>query len=177
MNLPGVKRVDNQLTITGESLLKFSDGWVTLKVKSVLMYHRNVSAIGTQVTTENGTVILRGEAASEAQRDLTSEYAMDVEGVMDVRNEMTIAETPDELDRTEADVIDDASITAQVKTSLKAHESTSAAKTEIHTTKGVVTVECVAKNAAEKALVSKLVNDINGVTKVINNMTLPVAAK
>jgi osmotically-inducible protein OsmY len=32
----------------------------------------------------------------------------------------------------------------------------------------------IAKNDAEKSLVTKLVTDINGVTSVINNMTIAV---
>jgi hypothetical protein len=48
----------------------------------------------------------------------------------------------------------------------------------VETTDGVVTLSGIAKNAAEKSLVTKLVTDINGVTSVINNMTIavPVAA-
>lgn len=46
------------------------------------------------------TVTLRGEADSDAQRDLTTEYAMDVDGVETVNNEMTVsdpaAEKPDD---------------------------------------------------------------------------------
>jgi osmotically-inducible protein OsmY len=74
--------------------------------------------------------------------------------------------------------IDDASITAQVKSSLLAHRSTSAIKTRINTADGVVTITGVAKNAAEKSLVSKLANDIEGVISVTNDMTIavPVAA-
>jgi osmotically-inducible protein OsmY len=37
-----------------------------------------------------------------------------------------------------------------------------------------VTLSGMAKNDAEKSLVTKLVTDINGVTKVINNMTIAV---
>ena len=33
---------------------------------------------------------MRGEAANEAQKDLTTEYAKDVEGVKAVKNEMTV---------------------------------------------------------------------------------------
>ena len=72
--------------------------------------------------------------------------------------------------------IDDASITAQVKSSLLSHRSTSAIKTKVSTTDGVVTVSGIAKNAAEKTLVTKLATDINGVTSVVNNMTIEVAA-
>jgi osmotically-inducible protein OsmY len=38
----------------------------------------------------------------------------------------------------------------------------------------VVTVSGIAKNAAEKSLVTKLVTDIDGVGSVINNMTIAV---
>jgi osmotically-inducible protein OsmY len=68
--------------------------------------------------------------------------------------------------------IDDASITAQVKSSLLSHRSTSALKTKVETTDGVVTLSGIAKNAAEKSLVTKLVTDVNGVSSVVNNMTI-----
>jgi osmotically-inducible protein OsmY len=91
---------------------------------------------------------------------------------------MTIAKAPAIPSETVGDKIDDASITAEVKSSLLSHHSTSALKTSVATTDGVVTLTGIAKNAAEKSLVTKLVTDINGVTSVINNMTIavPVAA-
>jgi osmotically-inducible protein OsmY len=123
---------------------------------------------------KDGVVSLRGEAASQAQKELTTEYARDVEGVKVVNNEMTIAKNPAKPDETIGEKIDDASITAQVKSSLMSHRSTSALKTKVETTEGVVTLGGIAKNAAEKSLVTKLVTDINGVTSVINNMTIAV---
>ncbi len=58
------------------------------------------------------------------------------------------------------------------------HRSTSALKTKVETTDGVVTLSGIAKNAAEKSLVTKLVTDIDGVNSVINNLAIavPVAA-
>jgi osmotically-inducible protein OsmY len=79
-----------------------------------------------------------------AQKELTTEYARDVEGVKDVKNEMTVAKTPAKPDETLGEKIDDASITAQVKSSLMSHRSTSAIKTKIETTDGVVTVSGIA---------------------------------
>lgn len=176
--LPGVKSVDNRLKIKGESHAEHSDAWLSTKVKSALVFHRNVSAAKTDVHVKNGLVTLRGEASSLAQKELTAEYAKDVEGVKEVRNEMTIAPAPAKPVETVGEKIDDASITAQVKASLLSHRSTSALKTKVTTNDGVVTVSGVAKNAAEKSLVTKLVNDISGVSSVINNMTIaaPVAA-
>jgi len=50
----------------------------------------SVSATGTEVLAKDGTITLRGKADSAAQKDLTTEYAKDVEGVKDVKNEMTV---------------------------------------------------------------------------------------
>ena len=173
-SLPGVKSVDNQLKIKGENPAEHSDTWIALKVKSALLFHRNVSATGTDVYVKDGVVNLRGEASSLAQKELTTEYAKDIDNVKEVRNEMTIAKTPAKPGETLGEKIDDASITAQVKSSLLTHRSTSALKTKVETTDGVVTLSGTAKNAAEKSLVTKLVTDINGVNSVINNMTIAV---
>ena len=143
-----------------------------MKVNSALLVHRNVSATGTKVYVNKGIVTLQGEASSQAEKELTTEYARDVDNVKEVKNLMTIATTPATASETMGDKIDDASITAQVKSSLMSHHSTSALKTGVETTDGVVTVSGIAKNDAEKSLVTKLVTDINGVNSVINNMTI-----
>jgi osmotically-inducible protein OsmY len=177
-SLPGVKSVDNELLIKGEQPAEHSDAWITMKVKTALLFHRNVSATGTTVYTDNGIVTLQGVASSQAEKELTTEYAKDIDNVKDVQNDMTIAATPAAPDATAGDKVDDASITAEVKSSLFSHSSTSAMHTGVTTTDGVVTLTGIAKNDAEKSLVTKLATDINGVTSVINNMTVavPVAA-
>jgi hyperosmotically inducible protein len=174
--LPGVKSVDNQLTLKGERPAEHSDTWVGLKVKTALLFHRNVRATKTDVNVKDGIVSLSGEATSDAQKELTAEYAKDVDGVKGVKNDMTVATSTVKPDETTGEKIDDASITAQVKVSLLSHRSTSALKTKVETTDGVVTLSGVTKNAAEKALVTKLATDINGVSSVINNMTIEITA-
>jgi len=177
-SLPGVISVDNQLQVSGEQPAEHSDTWIGMKVKTALMFHRNVSAIGTDVDVKDGIVTLTGEASNLAQKELTTEYAKDIDNVKAVVNDMTIAKTPATVDATTGDKIDDASITAEVKSSLLSHHSTSALHTGVTTTDGVVTLTGIAQNDAEKSLVTKLVTDINGVTSVINNMSVavPVAA-
>jgi osmotically-inducible protein OsmY len=95
-----------------------------------------------------------------------------VSGVKDVKNEMTLVEAPENNGQTLGEKIDDASITAQVKVALLSHHSTSAVNTKVATSEGVVTISGIAKNEAEKVLVSKLANDIKGVKSVVNNMTI-----
>ena len=173
-SLPGVKSVDNQLVVSGEQPAEHSDAWITTKVKTALLFHRNVSSSGTTVYTKDGVVTLQGEATSQAQKELTTEYAKDIDNVKEVKNDMSIVKAPATAAPTLGDKIDDASITAQVKSSLLSHHSTSALHTTVSTTDGVVTLGGIAKNDAEKSLVTKLTTDINGVVSVINNMTLSV---
>ena len=170
--LPGVKSVDNQLQIKGKRPAKNSDAWLITKVKTTLLFHRNVSAGDTKVSAKDGIITLRGKASSQAQRELTTEYAKDVEGVKDVRNKMTVSKTLKMPGATMGENIDDASITAQAKMTLLFHRSTSAGNTKVETNGGIVTLSGKARNAAEKDLAAKLVTDINGVKSVVNNMTI-----
>lgn len=163
---------NNRQAVRGERPAGTSDAWLGMKVKTMLLVHRNVSALHTDVDVKNGVVTLRGEAESLAQKDLTSEYAKDVEGVREVRNEMTVAMIPEKERESVRDLIGDASITGQIKLALLFHRSTSALATNVETTKGVVTLRGKAANAAEKDLVTELVTDIDGVKRVENRMTV-----
>ena len=169
--IPGVKSVDNRLEVKGAPPSANSDAWIRDKVKFTLLFHRSVSAGTTEVDVKDGIVTLRGDATSQAQKDLTTEYAKDVEGVKDVNNEMTIAKTSKKT-QTVGGKIDDASITAQVKMTLLFHRSTSAINTKVETKRGVVTLHGKAKNSAEKDLATKLADDIKGVKSVKNRMTI-----
>ncbi|MFA4827651.1 MAG: BON domain-containing protein [Thermodesulfovibrionales bacterium] len=169
--LPAVKSVDNRLELKGAPPTANSDAWLRDKVKVTLLFHRSVSAGNTDVDVKDGIVTLRGPATSLAQKELTTEYAKDVEGVKEVKNEMTVIKAP-KKPRTAAEKIDDASITAQVKMTLLFHRSTSALHTKVVTKLGVVTVSGKAKNIAELDLVTKLANDVNGVRIVRNQMTI-----
>jgi hyperosmotically inducible periplasmic protein len=170
--LSGVKRVDNRLEVKGQSLAaENSDAWLITKVKTSLLFHRSVSATATEVDAKDGIVTLRGDADSQAQKDLTTEYAKDVDGVKEVKNEMVTAK-PSKKTQSAGDKIDDASITGLAKMTLLYHRSTSGLNTSVTTKDGVVTLTGKAKNAAEKDLATKYVNDVNGVKSVKNQMTI-----
>ena len=171
-NLPGVKSVDNQLVIAGQQPPENSDGWIGMKVKGSLFFNRNVSAVNTEVDVADGVVTLKGQADSQAQKDLTGEYAKDINGVKSVNNQMTIVEAVNNPDQSKDNKIDDASITAQVKMAFLTHHSTSAFKTGVSTTDGIVTLSGNATSGAGKDMATKVASDINGVASVVNNMTI-----
>jgi hyperosmotically inducible periplasmic protein len=179
-NLPGVVSVDNKLEEKGVVPTENTDAFLIYNVKSNLWFHRNVNATATEVYAKEGIVTLKGQANSVAQKDLTTEYAKDVEGVKEVKNEMivlndamtngpkTIGEKMDAV----SESIDDISITALVKTTLMYHRSTSAHNTTVSTKDSIVYLGGNAKNAAEKDLATKLVSDVHGVKMVVNNMVV-----
>ena len=170
-SLPGVKDVHNQLKVTGSPASPNSDAWISERIRGTLLFHRSVSYLNTEVSVTGGEVTLRGKADSEAQKQLTSEYAEDVSGVKDVDNKMTVTKSH-KSHRTIGEKIDDASITTQVRMSLLFHHGTDVFDTKVSTSKGVVTLSGTAKNQAEIDLATKRVGDIHGVESVNNQMTI-----
>jgi hyperosmotically inducible protein len=100
MNTRGVVAVDNRLTVTGakpsvSTLVKssaqdagqgISDGWITTKVKSTLMYSNNVNSSNITVNTTGGVVTLSGKVSSAAEQALAVELAQNVRGVKAVQS-------------------------------------------------------------------------------------------
>jgi hyperosmotically inducible protein len=170
-DLPGVKSVDNRLEVKGEIPDKGSDAWIRMNVKNMLMFHRNVTA-DTQVEVKDGLVTLRGEAGSQAEKQLTAEYVKDVEGVKDVDNQLTVSKAPLTHHRTVGEFIDDASIVSQIKTALLFHRGTNPFRAHVSVKMGVVTVTGIAESAAQKELITKRIDDVHGVKRIHNRMTI-----
>jgi osmotically-inducible protein OsmY len=169
-NLPGVVSVDNKITLD-PALKEHSDSWIALKLHTQLLVRSNVSYSDTKVDVKDGVVTLTGTAKSIAQKELTGQYAKDIDWVKSVKNDIVVKDQP-VVAETIGEKIDDASITSQVKYALLTHRSTSALKTKITTTDGVVVITGVAANDAEKTLVGKLAESVRGVKSIDNNMTV-----
>ncbi len=169
-NLPGVTRVNNEITVDSIHPEK-SDGWIAWKIRGRLLVKGNVSATATKVAVVNGVVTLTGTVENEAQKTLTEVYAKEIDGVKSVRNELVILDRPSTGERM-SENIDDASITTQVKYALLTHKGTSALKTKLETNDGVIVITGEARSDAEKALVTKLAQDVRGVKSVRNEMTV-----
>lgn len=157
--LPGVKSVDNNIVIKNDK----SDRWIKMKIQTALLLHSNVRASKIEVSVKKGVVTLKGKAQSQVQKELITQYSKEVEGVKEVKNEMTI---------TTSDKIDDASITAQVKMRLVINKAVGAIQTNVTTTNGVVTLSGQAQNDVKRDLITKLAEDVEGVNDVVNKMTV-----
>lgn len=174
-SLPGVTRVDNQLVVQDAQVAGSPDALVRERVRLELWYHRNLSAANPGFEVNSGVVTVRGEATSQAQIDLITEYIKDVDGVSEVNNSMVVANSGKTMGEKIDDMgakIDDASITALVKATLLYHRSTSALNTRVETADGMVNLSGTAKNEAERDLATKFVRDVHGVKNVSNQMVI-----
>ncbi len=168
-NLPGVTSVNNEIVVKSAYPEK-SDSWIAVKIRSRLLVKANVSAATTKVEVQDGVVTLSGTADNAAQKELTEVYAKDIDGVKSVKNDIVLKDKIPGPSMAES--IDDASITSQVKYALLTHKATSAVKTKITTTDGVVRVTGDASSDAEKSLVTKLALDVRGTKSVTNDMVV-----
>lgn len=97
LNTRGVESVDNQLVVheskstavkdaTHEAGDDVADAWITTKVKSTLLYTRNVDGFPIAVSTKDGVVTLSGKVDSGAEHALAVELAQNVRGVKSVNH-------------------------------------------------------------------------------------------
>ncbi len=95
-DIEGVKDVVNEMTVAkapGEKRTigqEIDDASITAQVKMTLLSHRSTSALNTSVSTKDGVVTLSGKAKNAAERDLATKLAQDVNGVKEVKNQMTV---------------------------------------------------------------------------------------
>jgi hyperosmotically inducible protein len=95
-DIDGVQSVNNQLVIkeptSADSSMSVTmdDASITSQVKYELLTHRSTSAIKTKVTTKDGVVMIAGDAASDAEKDLVSKIASGIRGVRSVDNDMVV---------------------------------------------------------------------------------------
>lgn len=168
----GVRDVDDQLTVAGGIPVMDSDIWLDAKANASLLFHRDLNATLIILQVKDGTVTMRGFVLDQKQKDLASEYVSYVRGVKLVRDEMTIARKSVLRSNNVAWNMDDASVTAQVKSAFRSNGLISDLNTKVVTVDGVVTVSGVVAKTGDKSLLTKLATDINGVNQVINNTTM-----
>lgn len=170
--LAGVKEVTNRISITGERPIEGSNAWLAAKVCAALRFHRSICAVKSTVHAREGVISLTGVATSESQRNLIGEYAKDVEGVQEVRNEITIGPSLKFEAENVSDTIDDLSVRLQIQFMLATHLSTCRLGIVVDVSDGVVTLRGKAGSAAKRDRVTMLTNDINGVVAVVNKMSV-----
>jgi osmotically-inducible protein OsmY len=76
------------------------------------------------------------------------------------------------LGKSSGETVDDASITAAVKTKLAAEKTATLTKIDVDTNKGTVYLNGNVENAAMKARAGDIARQVNGVREVVNNLKI-----
>ncbi len=174
----GVQKVDNQIVVQpgyapveqtttrsfGEAM---DDAAVTLEVKSKLAWSKSLQGLRAMVDTTRGRVRLRGVADSQSAKTLAGRLAETTRGVAGVDNQLTVTGVPaSRLESGSGQIVDDAWITAKVRSTLLYSLNASAADITVSTIGGDVTLTGRARSGAERGLVIELAQNVRGVRSV-----------
>jgi hyperosmotically inducible protein len=148
---------------TGEHI---DDAAITAKVNTALVQDPQVKARQVDVETMRGVVQLNGFVDTTAAKDRATTVARSVTGVQEVHNNLVVQTG----ERTVGAVVDDATITAKVKTALIGNEDTKAHQINVSTREGVVQLSGFVDDSQEKKTAELVARNVVGVRSVDNQL-------
>ncbi|WP_340676550.1 BON domain-containing protein [Paraglaciecola sp.] len=129
-----------------------------------------------EVSVMNGKVTLSGKVGDGVNKELAEQIALGVKGVEDVDNKIAIEKDYDETKRTAdssfGEMIDDATITARVKSKLLWSKYTDGMDTDVDTKAGKVTLIGETESKTTKELAGRMAMNTNGVMAVDNQLVV-----
>jgi hyperosmotically inducible periplasmic protein len=139
-------------------------------------------AIDLKVSVHGDKATLSGKVNENAGKELAEQIALSANGIKSVDNQIVVDPeyVPSELtspDRKYGEIVDDASITAVVKSKLLWSKHADGLSTNVDTNRGKVTLTGTAENTEAKAFAGQLAKNTNGVKSVDNRLEIkPKAA-
>ena len=150
-----------------------SDMGITTKVKTKLMADSTVKSTEIKVETKDKVVTLSGEVDNQAAKDQAVALARGTEGVSDVVDNISVkAPATASAGTTLGEKIDDAAITAAVKSKLLADSLVGGLKIDVDTRDGVVSLTGSVKSQADKDQALRLARETSGVKDVQDNLVV-----
>jgi hyperosmotically inducible protein len=151
-----------------------SDAGITVKVKTKLAADSTVKASQINVDTKDKIVTLSGNVDNEAAKSQAVALARGTEGVADVVDNLTVTaqQAAGEPGRTLGQTVDDATITAAVKSKLMADSVVGGLKIDVDTKDGVVSLSGPVKSQSEKDTAVRIARETSGVKDVQDNLVL-----
>jgi len=137
------------------------------------------------VAVHSGKATLTGKVDENVNKELAKQIALGVKGITEVDNQIVVqndyAPVASTTDRSYGTIIDDATITAAVKSKLAWNKNTDGLTTDVDTSWGNVTLKGTADSGASKDLAGRLAMNTRGVVSVNNqlvvNTTKPTVAE
>ena len=129
-----------------------------------------------KVVVHDGKATLTGTVEEDVNKDLAKQIALGVDGVKTVDNQILVKADYAPPKRASArgygEVIDDASVTAEVKSKLFWSKHVDASDTNVETNLGKVTLRGTADSAEAKTLAGRLAMNTRGVSSVDNQLVV-----
>lgn len=159
------------------------DAWITGKIETVYTLNGHLSPFSIDTDVDNGVVHLTGTVESDIDRDLAGELAKNVDGVVEVNNELTVdvdraRDHDGNLDanadghRDFGSWVDDATTTAAVKTKLLGNSNTKGLQIDVDTEDDVVILSGRVESTAESDLAEQIALNTGDVKEVRNNLVV-----
>ena len=159
------------LVLSGACAL--SDVGITTKVKAKLAADSTIKATQINVDTKDKVVTLSGTVDSEAAKTQALALARGTEGVSDVVDNLTLtAPAPAQAQGGIGQALDDATITAAVKSKLIADTAVSGLKIDVDTQSGVVSLTGPVKSQTEKDTALRIARETSGVKDVQDKLVV-----
>jgi hyperosmotically inducible periplasmic protein len=137
-------------------------------VKAALIGDPVTKARQINVEVNRGVVQLNGFVDSAAEKAQATKVASDVDGVMEVRNNLTV----NAAGSSAGEVIDDSILTAKVKAALIESSKTKAHQITVETKQGVVHLSGFVDDASAKAAATDVARSVSGVKDVKNDISV-----
>lgn len=175
-----LSRTEGMATEEGSEALQeqtdaMSNAWRDGKLETVFLLNRHLNNFAIDTEVMGDRVLLSGKVESQVDKELAEELALGVEGIKEVDNRLEVV-APEEAraagDRSFAQDIDDATLVAEVKIKLLAHEELSGLAIDVDALDATVILSGQVESGGKKQLAGEVVQNINGVNEVENNLTV-----
>lgn len=151
-----------------------SDARLETRISTTYALSPHLQVGDIRVAVEDGKATLTGAVPEDINRELAEQFALSVDGVSEVNNQLVI-----DTDRAQREVaagpsfgdrVADATITAAVKSRLMWTRHAEGLATEVSTESGKVTLEGTAESEAARKLAGRVAADTLGVVSVDNRL-------
>jgi osmotically-inducible protein OsmY len=164
------------------------DAWMMGKIETLYTLNRHLNPFSINTDVDKGMVHLTGIVESDIDRDLAVELAKGVDGVVQVKSDLTIepktarqvastSAAKHDGDRSFGTWVDDATTTAAVKSKLIGNANTKGMKIDVDTRGDVVTLSGRVGTSQEKELAEEIARNTGDVSDVRNQLVVDATSR
>jgi osmotically-inducible protein OsmY len=157
-----------------------ADLWLKARIVTAYTLNEHLNPFKLDVEVKNGAAQLSGTVDSSVERDLAVEIAKGVEGITTVKEDITIEPGAMAEERKESAFfrsVEDATITAKVKSKLLWNRNTHGMDIDVNTEENVVTLNGKVDSDVQGDLAVQMARNTTGVERVRSELVVVPEAK